>query len=370
MKQHSIALASLFAAAISSISPISLAQAQEGGASAEPEHWYAVEVIAFKRLQINQNERPINLERLSLSYPSNSMSLVSAEIAAEMNSKLKAETTGSTETLAGTNTEAASSAADLEFTQSNSDELIDSPLVSKSLIPGAFLVATPKAEQELNPQAGSLARSRNQRVLFHHRWNLQLPPQQKKHNIAINGGERFGDHQELEGYIQLSRSRYLHIETNVWLSQFAMAQAEDFGRWLNLPKRPSPFEEVRLEEQPAETMGLSLNDSRETTESITATYTLANTSLSESKETPASNYVVNSIEQLQQKRRMRSGELHYIDHPAFGLLVKLSPIEAPIWPFDNSLLPAIPTNMEAEIKETDAKEKESTAPASTAKSGS
>lgn len=362
MKQHSIALASLFAAALSGISPIS--QAQEGDTSAEPEHWYAVEVIAFKRLQINQNERPINLERLSLSYPSNSMSLISAETAAEMNSKLKAET------LAGTDTEAANATAGPELTLGNIDKFIDDPLVSKSLKPGAFLVATPKAEQELNPQAGSLARSRNQRVLFHHRWNLQLPPQQKKYNIAINGGETFGDHQELEGYIQLSRSRYLHIETNVWLSQFAMAQAEDFGRWLNLPERPSPFEEVILEESPAEPMGLSLSDSWETTESNTATYSLANTSPSEFQQTPASNYVVNSIEQLQQKRRMRSGELHYIDHPAFGLLVKLSPIEAPTWPFDNSLLPVIPTNMEAEIKETDTIEKESTAPASTAESGS
>lgn len=370
MKQHAIALASLFATALSAISPISLAQAQDGDASAEPEHWYAVEVIAFKRLQINQNERPINLERLSLSYPSNSMSLISAEIAAEMNAKLKAETTGSTETLAGTDAEAANSAADPELTLGNTDKFIDDSLVSKSLKLGAFLVASPKAEQELNPQAGSLARSRNQRVLFHHRWNLQLPPQQKKYNIAINGGERFGDHQELEGYIQLSRSRYLHIETNVWLSQFAMAQAEDFGRWLNLPERPSPFEEVRLEESPAEPMGLSLNDSWETTESNTATYSLANTSQSEFQQTAASNYVVNSIEQLQQKRRMRSGELHYIDHPAFGLLVKLSPIEAPTWPFDNSLLPAIPTNMEAELKETDTIEKESTAPASTAESES
>lgn len=368
MKKHSIALASLFAATLSAISQTSLAQ--DGDASTEPEHWYAVEVIAFKRLQINQNERPINLERLSLSYPSNSMSLISAEIAAEMNSNLKAETTGSTETLAGTDTEAANTTADPELTLGNPDKFIDDPLVSKSLKPGAFLVATPKAEQELNPQAGSLARSRNQRVLFHHRWNLQLPPQQKKYNIAINGGEKFGDHQELEGYIQLSRSRYLHIETNVWLSQFAMAQAEDFGRWLNLPERPSPFEEVRLEKSPAEPMGLSLNDNWETTESNTATYSLANTSQSEFQQTPASNYVVNSIEQLQQKRRMRSGELHYIDHPAFGLLVKLSPIEAPTWPFDNSLLPAIPTSMEAEIKETNTIEKESTAPASTAESES
>lgn len=32
---------------------------------------------------------------------------------------------------------------------------------------------------------------------------------------------------------------------------------------------------------------------------------------------------------LQQSRRINSNELHYFDHPAFGLLVKLAPYEAP-----------------------------------------
>lgn len=32
---------------------------------------------------------------------------------------------------------------------------------------------------------------------------------------------------------------------------------------------------------------------------------------------------------LQQSRRINSGELHYFDHPAFGLLVKLTPYEIP-----------------------------------------
>ena len=32
---------------------------------------------------------------------------------------------------------------------------------------------------------------------------------------------------------------------------------------------------------------------------------------------------------LEQTRRMRTGELHYFDHPAFGLLVTVRPHEAP-----------------------------------------
>jgi hypothetical protein len=31
---------------------------------------------------------------------------------------------------------------------------------------------------------------------------------------------------------------------------------------------------------------------------------------------------------LQQQRRMRSNEVHYIDHPLFGLVIKLTPLDA------------------------------------------
>ena len=31
---------------------------------------------------------------------------------------------------------------------------------------------------------------------------------------------------------------------------------------------------------------------------------------------------------FQQQRRMRSGELHYLDHPVIGLLVKVTPYES------------------------------------------
>ena len=35
---------------------------------------------------------------------------------------------------------------------------------------------------------------------------------------------------------------------------------------------------------------------------------------------------------LTQTRRMRSGELHYLDHPLFGLLVQVRPYELPVEP--------------------------------------
>ena len=33
--------------------------------------------------------------------------------------------------------------------------------------------------------------------------------------------------------------------------------------------------------------------------------------------------------ELKESRRMRSGELHYFDHPVFGMLLRATPYEAP-----------------------------------------
>ena len=33
--------------------------------------------------------------------------------------------------------------------------------------------------------------------------------------------------------------------------------------------------------------------------------------------------------ELREQRRMRSGELHYLDHPKFGILARVDPIQPP-----------------------------------------
>jgi hypothetical protein len=33
--------------------------------------------------------------------------------------------------------------------------------------------------------------------------------------------------------------------------------------------------------------------------------------------------------ELREQRRMRSGELHYLDHPKFGVLARVDPIQPP-----------------------------------------
>ena len=145
----------------------------------------------------------------------------------------------------------------------------------------------PTNERSLNPQAATLARSGSYTLLFHQAWRQTIYA--SKTNIAISGGKVFNGHHELEGSISLSVGQYLKIQTNLWLTKFAPAGANTTESWPELPDLPNSF----------------TND--------------VDTSLSNP---------IQRIVKLNQERTMRSNEVHYIDHPVMGLIIKIIPVEA------------------------------------------
>ncbi|HEY9032743.1 MAG TPA: CsiV family protein, partial [Pseudomonadales bacterium] len=46
-------------------------------------------------------------------------------------------------------------------------------------------------------------------------------------------------------------------------------------------------------------------------------------------ELPASQPPLANVAVMRQQRRLRSREIHYIDHPLFGLVVEIRPFELP-----------------------------------------
>lgn len=145
----------------------------------------------------------------------------------------------------------------------------------------------PANERLLNPQAATLAKSGSYTLLYHQAWRQMIYG--RKTNIAIAGGKVFNGHQELEGSISLSVAQYLKIQTNVWLTQFVPAGTNIAEVFPELPTNP-------------------------------------NTSVTEGEKTQ--EYLVKRIVKLSQDRSMRSNEVHYIDHPLLGIIVKIIPYEA------------------------------------------
>ncbi|MBL4869116.1 MAG: peptidoglycan binding protein CsiV [Pseudomonadales bacterium] len=168
-----------------------------------------------------------------------------------------------------------------------------------------------------------LSNSRHYRLLYQAAWRQPLEGRNNSTPILIQGGGQYDDYFELEGTVSLSVSRYLHIETDLWLSQFAQIVDLD-------DEFESAYAEPELDPLEDYSSTYSSTYSSEKPNSLIDNTGVNNEfSLSPPLQLIASNYEPVRTVQLKQSRRMRSRELHYLDHPLFGMIVKVIPYERP-----------------------------------------
>jgi hypothetical protein len=188
------------------------------------------------------------------------------------------------------------------------------------------------SQRDLNSAVARIERNPSMKILFHESWVQPIDEQNKAMNIALHGGRSYDDHFELEGSIRLSRERYLHIETNLWLNRFTINMGQEIEPWPILPALPySPIH--------AETTGFSASaDTVETLEQndFNKTAESAGFKLNDLQEFGSQfhaflekRYVTDRVVSMRQHRKMRSSELHYLDHPLLGLLIQITPYEPP-----------------------------------------
>jgi len=128
----------------------------------------------------------------------------------------------------------------------------------------------PRNDLRLGNDAALLARSGRYQVLYHRGWLQSISRSQKAPSVRIKAST--GKY-ELDGSINIYRNRFLHARPNLQLSQHSL---------------PAPV-------------------STETDAPITPDYRP-------------------SAWLLQDARRMRSKEIHYIDHPKMGILLMIRPV--------------------------------------------
>ena len=166
----------------------------------------------------------------------------------------------------------------------------------------------------------SLKLSSRYRILTQLSWIQDLEPRKRAPAVLLQGGERYGEHYELEGYIRIALERYLYAEPQLWLSRFGYQQGNYY-----LPRRPSRHQQIEEElETPPE-------DAFPEQEALVE---FPGTDLSIADDAPAAPVIpagaepVERIVVMHEERRMRSDELHYIDNPLFGLLIMISKPQA------------------------------------------
>lgn len=189
------------------------------------------------------------------------------------------------------------------------------PATSDPLLDQAF-VELDREQWQLQNIATSILRQGQFRLLFHKAWRQPTRGRQDSISVLVRGGDQYDDHRELEGWLQLSVERYLHLKTDLWLSSFKSTAGLRELPWPKLPAIPLSLAAPQADagvESPYIDSGL--NDLMPTFPQRPVFY-LADR-----------QYVVDRTVVLRQSRRMRSDELHYIDHPLMGVLVKVTPWE-------------------------------------------
>ncbi len=183
-----------------------------------------------------------------------------------------------------------------DFTASQEAQRRVDELSTLTRIDQAFNTPQPQAfrqleanDQNMSDLARSLRRSSRYDVLMHQAW-LQ-PLSVKPTPILIQAGDHFDDHFEVDGTLSFSRTRFLHLQADLWFTQFESTQTEaQFMRVLpneTLPLTASNYPEL-----------ITLAQNRDA-------------------------YVPIQTLSLRHARRMRSSVLHFIDHPYFGILVRI-----------------------------------------------
>ncbi|MBV1914804.1 MAG: peptidoglycan binding protein CsiV [Pseudomonadales bacterium] len=170
-------------------------------------------------------------------------------------------------------------------------------------------------ESGLEQENRNIRLSAGFRTLFYRQWYQALGSGVTGKAIAISGGKTFDGQPQLEGWIRFSQKRYLHLEVNLWLHDYEMANQE-FGLQAKVLPQPTP-EPEHLTAQLFD-FGFPTTPS-EFPEEIDEELAAIPFYIRQPRR------VVTFV--MQQKRRMKSKELHHLDHPLLGVLVEVIPYE-------------------------------------------
>lgn len=173
-----------------------------------------------------------------------------------------------------------------------------------------------------------LKRNGQFKILSHSRWVQPLTDRKNSLPLLFQAGNLYNDQYELEGTVLMSVNRYIHIDSNLWLSSFTKNQTLLDTWWLANDN----------EQSLAPVLGQSqLTKSNQCTKYFDSN--IQKNKIANNQE-QSIDYIITQIAQMKQSRRMRSNEIHYLDHPLFGLIVTVKPYKLPVFSIQSK--PSIP----------------------------
>jgi len=185
-------------------------------------------------------------------------------------------------------------------------------------------IALPSSERTFHGKAAYMQRSGRYRTLFHQAWYQPVASETQALPLVIDRSGDTGEWSRLQGSVKIHLSRYLHIETNLWLNTDGHYLP---GEW-RMPAPPLGPPSLIIEELPPPEWALDAEQPETPDEEEAWDEWPENSALDPNAvpEEVGPQYPYRHAVLLQQKRRMRSIEVHYIDHPLMGVVITFTPV--------------------------------------------
>lgn len=184
----------------------------------------------------------------------------------------------------------------------------------------------PAEMRQLNLQADKFARSVDYQLLFHQAWRQPITMKNQADWILIHNTDAAKPAPKLAGAIRLSVATYLRLDTNLWFAEFEPKLEEIENPWPELPDNPEVITQ--------DTLGIGKDAGIENDagiQNISETQNDITSAVSDATDQTANEtWQTKRIVLLKEKRDMRSNEVHYIDHPILGIVIKVTPFKAAI----------------------------------------
>lgn len=169
--------------------------------------------------------------------------------------------------------------------------------------------ALPPEDFELVNEASILRRNPKFNLVLHEGWQQVVPPRAAPQQIYFTGNDSTSP---LQGLVSVTLGRYLHFAGQLWLEaslkEYEEEQLLKGGDAIKTTLQPD-LERMSVQVEP---FAEALNED----------------ALSDLAEPDLMTAPKTAYFELNESRRMRSKELHYLDHPAMGIIVKITPVEA------------------------------------------
>lgn len=351
----------------------------------DPSSLYQVELLIFKNNQTdNFDPNGIISERwpdeLTLAYPETldfvhpplpSTIESSEKLIENENVTLISEEASSAPTAILINSEV--SGTDLMLTNASNNNHQTTSAYTKqeiALSTLALLTELPKQVLALSEAKERISRNTVHRVLYHQAWIQSLDNSLKAKAIPIAGGEKYNDHYQLEGHVTISKDRFLHIKTDLWLMEFTAIELSEKeiqkqslahdnifnlskeGFPSSLPDLPIDYKRITTIEDQAlnrsinteidqaineifysDTLGISvdgyvdgsIDDGLfELAEEINEQAAKEAAEAIAIKENQAIQYQLNKVYAVRQNKKISGRQINYLDHPKMGVIVSIN----------------------------------------------